>query len=280
MRVDRRRFLGLGLGTIGATVLGSACSSDSELAGLVFVKRFSDTATTPGDVRLPITFASPAGQLVTKGPATIKGRIVDASGTKVADFSAPQHSRDIVNPYWPVRVSLGSPGFYRLDVNGGPRDGMNFQLLDPADVVTPSIGQELPTFDTPTVDDARGVDPVCTLTPNPCPFHAVTLTEALASGKHVVYMVGTPAHCEFGTCGPGLDFLVAASAAYGDRAVFVHAEVYTDDTATTVAPAVGAVGLEYEPVIYITDRSGVVSDRVEIIWDRPEIDQILARNIV
>ena len=73
----------------------------------------------------------------------------------------------------------------------------------------------------------------------------------MASGKPVAYMVGTPAHCQTGTCAPALEFLVKSHARVGDKIVMVHADVYSDDAATTVAPAVAALGLEYEPVLYL-----------------------------
>ena len=80
-------------------------------------------------------------------------------------------------------------------------------------------GRRCPPFDTPTVDDHRGVEPYCSLTPDPCPLHDITLTQALQAGKPLVFMVGTPAHCQTGACAPALEFLVAARQRVGDRAV-------------------------------------------------------------
>ena len=59
--------------------------------------------------------------------------------------------------------------------------------------------------------------------------------------------------------------------------MFVHAEVYTDDTATTTAPAVGAVGLTYEPVLFITDASGTVVERLDAVWNEAELAEVLDR---
>ena len=56
-----------------------------------------------------------------------------------------------------------------------------FQLLDPAEVAIPSAGGQLRPFDTPTVDDPRGVDPICSRLEGVCPLHEVTLTQALAA---------------------------------------------------------------------------------------------------
>jgi hypothetical protein len=142
-------------------------------------------------------------------------------------------------------------------------------------VTVPYVGSRLPPFDTPTVDNHRGVEPYCTLTPKPCPLHDVTLTQALASGKPVGYMIGTPAHCQTGTCAPALEFLVKAHARLGDKIVLVHADVYADDAATTLAPAVASLGLEYEPVLYLCKADGIVRDRLDVIWDQGELDQRL-----
>jgi hypothetical protein len=152
-----------------------------------------------------------------------------------------------------------------------------FQVFDPSEVAVPTPGDVLPPFETPTVDDARGVDPICTRDPEPCPFHDVTLTEALASGRQVVYLVGTPAFCSTGTCAPGLESLIEVAADVGDTYTFVHAEVYVDDTATTVAPAVEAVSLFYEPTIFVTDADGVVLDRLDSVWNTDELRETLER---
>ena len=104
----------------------------------------------------------------------------------------------------------------------------------------------------------------------------MTLTAALASGKPVVYIIGTPAHCQTATCAPGLEYLVEVAPEYRDRAVFVHAEVYADTAATQVAPAVTASGLDYEPAIFVTDKTGTIVERIDIIWDAPDLSALLA----
>ena len=66
----------------------------------------------------------------------------------------------------------------------------------------------------------------------------------------------------------------------GDAAVFVHADVYADDAATTVAPAVVALHVDYEPIVYLCDAKGVLVDRLDAVWDaselRDRIDALLA----
>ncbi len=198
----------------------------------------------------------------------------DLTKTCPANQRSPIHSKDLVIPYWAINVQIDKPGIYTLRLDGDDGFGAAFQITDPALVTVPYVGSELQPFDTPTVDDHRGVEPYCSLTPAPCPLHTMTLTQALASGKPVAYMIGTPAHCQTGTCAPALDFLVKSHERLGGAVAMVHADVYADDAATTIAPAVEALGLEYEPVLYLV-KANVVEDRIDVIWDQSELDERL-----
>lgn len=243
---------------------------DPGTTGFTVAQRYPTNTFVPGKVRLPISIADKQS-LLTTGPAVLNGRVLDSTNKQVATVTAPIHSTGIVIPYWPIVVPIDQPGTFTLRLDGDDGFGAAFQVSDPSTVTVPYVGSLLPPFDTPTVDNHRGVEPYCTLTPNPCPLHEVTLTQALASGSPVGYMVGTPAHCQTGTCAPALEFLVKSHARVGDKIIMVHADVYSDDAATTVAPAISALGLEYEPVLYLV-KNGIVADRVDVIWDQQELD--------
>jgi hypothetical protein len=62
---------------------------------------------------------------------------------------------------------------------------------------------------------------------------------------------------------------------FADSVIFVHAEVYTDDTATETTGAVDAVGLFYEPTIFVTDAAGTIVDRLDAVWDVTELRETL-----
>ena len=111
----------------------------------------------------------------------------------------------------------------------------------------------------------------------PCPLHDVTLTQALQSGKPVAYLIGTPAFCQTGVCAPILDNLITAHNRLGDKVTMVHAEVYTDNTATTTTPAVQAYQMSFEPCLWITDATGTVVERLDFVFDQGEIDAALAK---
>ena len=263
----------------GALLVVAGCGNDSSGAdpgtsGFTVAGRYPSNAFVPGKLRLPISIAS-KGALLSKGPAELTGRVLDSNDKPVTTVKAGIRSKDMVIPYWPVNVEIDTPGNYTLRIDGDDGFGVAFGVSNPADVTVPRLGSVLPPFDTPTVDNHRGVEPYCTLTPSPCPLHDVTLTDALASGTPVGYFVGTPAHCQTGVCAPSLQFLIKSHARIGDKIVMVHAEVYSDSAGTKVAPAVDALGLDYEPVLYLCSPDGTVRDRVDVIWDQSELDERL-----
>jgi len=294
--ISRRTFITGSLGVIGATStvgvgsLLAGCSGESTattsesvaaLGDLQLVQRFPQVLV-PGNVRLPISLANQAGLLTTDSgfelPNTLLAQLINADTQEVVaeSLSADRHDTGLTIPYWPFRVDIDKPGIYTLIVDGGPAEGAAIQVLNATEVLIPLVGSQLPGFDTPTVDDHRGVEPLCTRTPEPCLFHNITLNEALALKKPIAYLVGTPAHCSTGTCAPALEALITVRKSIGDAMTFLHTEIYTDDKATTVAPAVIALKMEYEPAIYITDASGKIIERFDAVFDADEISSAIA----
>ncbi|CAB4363121.1 MAG: hypothetical protein F2681_06755 [Actinobacteria bacterium] len=300
MTPTRRQFL-VASATASGTALLAACAADSPSTSpatnpgdtavpaqrsdgtelpkaFAMVQRFPNHPLfIPGqEERLPVSIMKVAsndqnGGLRDNGPETIEGWIEDFNQVKITDVVATRHFDGIANAYWVARATLPKAVVYTLRLKGDDGYGATFEVFDPTDVVSPATGTPMPAFDTPTKDNHRGVEPYCTLAPKPCPFHEVTLADALKSGKPVAYMVGTPAHCTTGTCSPGLQFLIAESTRVGDAMVCVHADVYSDEAATEVAPAVAALGVQYEPIIYFIDATGVIVDRLDGIWDKSEL---------
>jgi len=292
--ISRRTFISGSLGVIGATStvgvssLLAGCSGDSTpansigaLGDIQIVQRFPQVLV-PGNVRLPISLANTQGLLTTESgvdlPATLTAKLINADTQEIVaeSLSADRHDTGLTIPYWPFRVDIDKPGIYTLIVDGGPAEGAAIQVLNATEVLIPLVGSQLPGFDTPTIDDHRGVEPVCTRAPEQCEFHNITLNEALALKKPIAYLVGTPAHCSTGTCAPALEALITVRKSIGDAMTFLHAEIYTDDKATTVAPAVIALKMEYEPAIYITDASGKIIERFDAVFDANEISSAIA----
>lgn len=286
--VSRRQFFVLtasvGAGVVLAACGGGSSSTNSAEGTLQVVKRFPQDALVPGKVRLPISLADTTGVLSTDSgvalPLTLTAQVLNSETGDVVlnSITAERHDKNLSVPYWPFSFTLENEGIYILKVAEAPEADVSFQLLARDAVPMPLIGDALPPFDTPTTDNARGVDPICTRASEFCPFHSITLTEALKTGKPVVYLIGTPAYCTTGTCAPGLDALIEVSQTLGNTAVFVHADVYADKSANKIAPAVQEYKLSYEPVLYVTDSNGNIVDRIDAVFDVKEIRDVLAAN--
>ena len=294
-QISRRRFIYGSIGTVGSalTLLNACGANDSAIKDsaqdsdqqstkdLQLVQRFPQVLV-PGNIRLPISLAFSSGIISSSSdfdfPKTLLAKVVDLSTDKVIieNTSAVLHGAEISLPYYPFQVILESPGNYSLIVSGGPPEGTAFSVLERALVLVPGVGDLLPGFDTPTFGDHRQVEPICTRQPEPCPFHKLTLNEALQLGVPVAYLVGTPAHCSTGTCAPALSGLIDVASRIVGRAVFVHAEVYADEAATVIAPAVQALNLSFEPVLFIADKDGKVVQRLDAVFDALEFSDALA----
>ncbi|WP_395153251.1 hypothetical protein [Ilumatobacter sp.] len=276
--ISRRRFIA-GVAASGALAAcsGSDGGASSGVAGpsgegFTLVQRFPNNVLVPGEIRMPITLSTGAAEFIQDGPVTLGARVVDIDGNPIGGAFTAVKRTVAPAPYYDFRTTINTPGVYALVVDGGPDTGAAFQVLEPSAVAVPTPGQLLPSFDTPTIGDEQGLAALCTRAPEPCPFHTVSLADALTMGKPVAYYVGTPAFCSTGSCAPALDALVASSELFGDKIIYVHAEVFTDDAGIDIAPAVTAIGMTYEPALFLTDASGVVVERLDAVWDSTELN--------
>ena len=292
--LSRRQFLarsaGLGAMTIVAPSALAACGGSGKTRGgfdlskINLVKRFPSDVQVPGRLRLPFSLGDANGVVATDGryeiPDTLQFTVTDIDGKSVGfedPFIVSSHVTDVPQPYWPLELELDKVGLYVVSLVGSDQPGSSIQLFDRKEIDVPLVGDPLPPIDTPTTTNPLDVNPVCTREPA-CPLHDVNLRDALTSGKPVAYLLGTPAYCQTGTCSPALDALLAARDAVGDAVTFIHAEIYTDSTATTPAKAVTDYNLSFEPVLFITNADGVLVDRLDAIFDAREVKAVLARN--
>jgi len=157
-----------------------------------------------------------------------------------------------------------------------------FAVAAKADIPLTHPGDPMPALETPTTDDFRGVTQLCTRTPEACPFHDVTVAEALAQGRPIVLMVSTPAFCTSSICGPTLEILMNEAAAYPSVQI-IHAEVYSDPSklgleppSDLLSPTLQELQLTFEPSMLVADASGTVRRRLDAAMDRKEIADALA----
>ena len=267
-RFSRRTFLA---SAVVAPAVLAACG-DTKAEKVELIRFNADGFFAPGQQRLPIGLADARGKVITAGPAKLTGRVLDASGKVISkDMSAERRGEGMPRPFWPFVMAVAEPGQYQLqvDISGG-KSAMFFSVVEASKVPTPKPGDQLRFVDTPTPNKPMGVNPICTRNPA-CPFHSVSLKDAPALGKPIAFIISTPAHCQFAVCGPVLDFLIAEQPRFGDKLVVVHAEVYKDDGANEVAETMDAYGVTFEPILYLADATGKVTERFDVLFDQKEL---------
>ena len=114
-------------------------------------------------------------------------------------------------------------------------------------------------------------------------MHTTTIADALASGKPLIVAFATPAFCTSRVCAPVMDTVMdPLSAAYGDRATFIHVEPY--DLAplrqSNIMQPVRATTewrLQSEPWIFVVGRDGRIAAKFEGITSQAEVEGALNR---
>lgn len=186
-------------------------------------------------------------------------------------------------PYYVAHHTFDAAGDWGMQATAaGMKPGnLVFHVDDPTAVQWPVPGGKLPATKTPTTADPMGVNPICTHSPGPCPFHGDSLDTLVGkNGRPTIVLLATPALCQSQTCGPVLDILTSQTEPFRDKLNIVHIEIYTDMSGKTPSPAFSAFNLNNEPVCYFADKSGTIVNRFNGVFDKTEataaIQQLLA----
>lgn len=263
------------------TAEGDRLTLSPDLGGRQLVGLFNHAGgyvQAGNEQRLALTIATPEGPPDPDGPETLTVQLA-REGTDVgAPLTLQRHADGTPIGYYPLVTTFGEAGTWTVttELDGSPATHA-FRVEPPGGSSIVQVGAAMVPVDTPTVADARGVDPICTRTP-PCPFHERTLTDVLGDGTPSALVISTPQYCQTAVCGPVLD-LVAEQAPLVPGLQVVHAEVYVDPAAggdpaaAGLTDAVGAYGLSFEPSLFVARPDGTVVARLDNVVDRTELGQ-------
>lgn len=146
----------------------------------------------------------------------------------------------------------------------------------------PTAGDAAPRTDNPTVDDdvdaitldsrAQGeADEV----PDP-ELHDASIADVLDAGRPMVVVISTPVYCASQFCGPITETIADLSDEYGDRAEFVHLEVWADFESEQLNPAVEEWIFDpeaggNEPWVFLVGADGTIQVRWDNVLDADEL---------
>jgi hypothetical protein len=174
---------------------------------------------------------------------------------------------DAATAVYTTNLDFGSDGEWRIAALIKQGDETVATLLPSATVGefkgVPKVGQKAPEIHTPTLADVGGDASKITTRIPPDTQNRVDYAEALGK-EPIVLLFATPQFCQSRVCGPVVDVAEQVKDRYGDKAAFIHMEIYNDnDPSKGVTPQVRAFRLPSEPWLFAIDRNGTIQAEIE-----------------
>jgi hypothetical protein len=282
--MSRRRFLTISAAGIAGAIATTGCGftrSENQFSRAA-TKWFSDQTVlaNAGPQRTVWSFRNEEGNLGDSAPEKISVEVISPSGETIQKSEATRHIDGVALPYYPVNAIFPAVGIYEFRFQT-PSHGNYVGFTSPGSKKSSSIfwpGDSFPSLKTPTNKDSAGVSIICTRNPV-CPFHKISLDTSLDGTRPTLLIASTPAFC--GTtwmCGPVLEMLIKEIDASDREIDVIHTEVYANPNSADLgelAPIIKATGVAYEPFIFLINSDGKVLKRLDHIWDRHELKQLL-----
>jgi len=139
----------------------------------------------------------------------------------------------------------------------------------------PRPGEQAPKIHTPTAEDVGGdLSQITTRIP-PDTQNQVDYADVLGK-EPIVLLFATPQFCTSRVCGPVVDIAEQVKELYGDKAEFIHMEIFNEnDPKKGVRPQVRAFRLPNEPWLFAIDRQGKVQADLEGAFGVDELTRVV-----
>lgn len=189
-------------------------------------------------------------------------------------------------------ITFPEAGYWQVIVRGDLQDGSTFgteaafSVLDGPSVI--AVGDLAPLTGNPVIGDpgippsaidsrAAGGEPI----PDP-ELHATSIADAIKARHPALVVFSTPVYCVSRFCGPVTDLVAELADEYGDRADFIHVEIYEDFAAGKVNQAAHdwlstPDGDLREPWTFLIGADGRIAASWDTVVTRSEIEPLLKR---
>lgn len=274
-----------GGGQLGVAVASYDVAVDDDARLLVGLFTPDRRPVGGGEVALDLAYLGSSGsgepQPGPSGTATFLPVPGDAPPTLP---DAPTELEDGVGVYQ-ARVALDRPGVWQVtvsaDLDGEATTGSAaFQVLP--EPQAPAVGDTAPSVDILTLaSDAprAAIDSRAGLEGGEIPdpeLHDTTVAEARAAGRPFVVVLSTPVFCVSQFCGPITDTVQEMAGSYGDRAEFIHIEVWRDFESKELNPGVQEwTAGSGEPWVFLVGADGTIQARWDNVLDAGELTAML-----
>jgi hypothetical protein len=186
---------------------------------------------------------------------------------------------------------FADPGFWQVDVAATTADGRpvtgsaSFPVVSQPDIPYPGddalrtrnhvLGEKgVPeaALDSRAATEGKVPDPA---------LHAWTIAGAIEQGVPALVTFATPVYCQSQFCGPVVEEVEDLQRRFGDRAAFIHVEIWRDYENSVLNEA--AADWLYrndtltEPWLFLIGADGKILDRWGALFDPAEVEAALQR---
>jgi len=211
-----------------------------------------------------------------------------AQGGSTPALSAPSEARGVYQAegvefdragVWQVNVTADIPGSGTQTLSATFPVAERHALPAPGDRALHTENLTMDSTDVPaSAIDSRALDGAEVPDPE---LHATTIAAALDAHRPIVVVFATPTFCMSLMCGPEVDSVADLAERYGDRAVFIHVEIWRNNAKQVINEAAADWLLRNgdltEPWTYLIGSDGIIVDRWGPLFDQEELAQELAR---
>ena len=208
---------------------------------------------------------------------------IESLGTDPEFRSAMATEPQTARVVYVADVPFPRDGEYRMAVLIREGDEIISALLPAANVGeythVPRPGEPAPRIHTPTAQEVGGDAAKITTREPPDTQNEVDYADALGK-EPILLLFATPKFCQSRVCGPVVDVAEQAKHEYGDKAAFIHMEIFNhNDPDAYPRPQVRAFHLPTEPWLFAMNREGVISAAVEGAFGLELMDEVAEKVI-
>jgi len=240
--------------------------------------RFSYVGTKEGGAN-----PTPFGPVVKASYLPIHGSVVPSPPPATAQIVRSSDTRGV----YAAQTTFDKAGFWEVEatatVDGKAQSGKGAFAVKPVHAVPGPGDQALatetftlttPDVPRPAIDSRAGSGEI----PDP-DLHRRSIAASLAAKRPIVAVFATPVYCTSRFCGPITDMIDELGHQYGDRADFVHVEIWRDFQTKTVNKTAADWVLRNEelnePWVFVIGADGRITDRFDNVATRGEIEPLL-----
>lgn len=244
-----------------------------------------------GSPELRFSFAGTGSGTVPSPPGPpVKAVFLPVPGTTTPS-PVPDEPRQVKGSergVYAAKTAFDRAGFWQVEVtarvDGKERTGTGaFSVSEkhlvpaPGDAAIPSENLTMATADAPKagIDSRAGGSGEV---PDPS-LHGTTVAAALAAKRPTVVVLSTPVYCQSRFCGPVTDVVEELAGVYGDRASFVHIEIWRDFQGKVINKSAAEWLLRdgdlTEPWVYVIGADGRITARFDNVVNRFELEPLL-----